>query len=706
MIANAAIRYFGDYLILDEIARGGMGVVYRARQISLGREVAVKLINAGNLASPGMVQRFYVEAEAMAQLDHPHIIPVYEVGQHEGQHYLAMKLAEGGSLADQLAGSCALGNAPASRGGSGSAKPEGETGKQRPTPRTAASADIANFAIKIARAIHHAHQRGVIHRDLKPANILLDAQGEPLVADFGLAKVLDSELGLTQSTAAMGTPHYMPPEQALGRSALITTAADVYSLGAILYELATGQPPFTGETRDAVLQKVIHEPPPQPRISNADVPRDLETITLKCLEKDPLRRYRTAEELAEDLDAWSHGRPIEARPVALWERTIKWIRRKPALATLILVACIGVGGIFWQWQEAEHARRLADESLAQFREAVARYLTVIAANPRNKPSDPAFLREELFQVTVSFLENFTRFRSVDPTLDRQRGLAYVGLGRVQNERGQSESAMTNAIQGRMIFEGLSQAAPGSALLRSDLANVDLVLGGILLRGTNQIEAEQTLLRALNQWHGLTNTAEASVNARRQLANTCNRLADLYRRMNRPDDAIEIQRQGLAVREALVLEFPRAWDERLNAAIDCSSLGLALASAPVASAEKASAMISTRSAKVTSDVKRLRESISVYAKGIKLYDQLVHERPEDEAARSSLALGAWSFGNLLGSIGSTNQALQYLEKALTNYQTLAAQFPQKPGYAREVENTRAKMDKLRPPAKTGLNEVTP
>src|SRR5262249_26460797 len=195
----------GDYLLLDEIARGGMGIVYLGRQISLDREVAIKMIHAGALASPALVQRFRAEAQAMAQLDHPNIIPIYEVGEHEGQHYFSMKLAEGGSLLErssEFRASCGA-------------------GKQK----------LATFLAKTARAVHHAHQRGVIHRDLKPGNLLLNEKFEPLVADFGLAKLMDSELGLTQSVCGMGSPHYMSPEQAAGKSKQITIAADTYSLG-------------------------------------------------------------------------------------------------------------------------------------------------------------------------------------------------------------------------------------------------------------------------------------------------------------------------------------------------------------------------------------------------------------------------------------------------------------------------------------------
>jgi eukaryotic-like serine/threonine-protein kinase len=308
------VRYLGDYELLEEIARGGMGVVYKARQVSLNRVVALKLILAGTYASEAAIQRFKAEAEAAASLDHPNILPIHEIGDHEGHQFFSMKLVSGGNLGDTI-------------------------GALKTRPREAAA-----LLETLARAVHFAHQRGILHRDLKPANVLIAEDGTLYVSDFGLAKKVGGDDGGTRTGAVVGTPAYMAPEQARGAKGL-TIAVDVYSLGAILYEAITGRPPFRGDTVLDTLRLVTDTEPAHPQSVFPAADRDLSVLALKCLEKDPVRRYPSAEALADELKRWLNGEPIEARPATPIERTRKWVRRNPLVAALAGMAAVGVVGL-------------------------------------------------------------------------------------------------------------------------------------------------------------------------------------------------------------------------------------------------------------------------------------------------------------------------------------------------------------------------
>ncbi len=306
------VRYFGDYELLEEIARGGMGVVYKARQTKLNRIVALKMILSGQLAGEEDVRRFHAEAEAAAQLDHPGIVPIFEVGEHEGQHYFSMAFVDGGSLADKI--------------------------KDGPLPPR----EAAEYVKKVAEAVAYAHSKGVIHRDLKPGNILLDPNGEPKVTDFGLAKRVEGDSGLTATGQILGTPSYMPPEQASGKTEEVKEASDVYSLGAILYACLTGRPPFQAANVIDTLMQVLESDPPDPRQLNRAIARDAETIALKCLQKDPLRRYATAQLLRDELDRYLQGKPILGRRASLTERTWRWYMRNRLVGSLVLIMILGL----------------------------------------------------------------------------------------------------------------------------------------------------------------------------------------------------------------------------------------------------------------------------------------------------------------------------------------------------------------------------
>lgn len=388
-----SVSYFGDYELIEEIARGGMGVVFKARQTSLNRTVAVKMILAGQFAGSADVQRFQVEAQAAAHLQHPNIVAIHEVGEYQDQHYYSMDYIEGHSLSDLA--------------------------RQNPLP----ARDAARYVATICQAIGYAHDKGILHRDLKPSNVLIDADDQPQITDFGLAKRLHDDSEMTATGQALGTPSYMPPEQASGNRETIGPTADVYSIGAILYELLTGRPPFRAETPLDTLMQVIENEAAPPRLLNSSISRDLETICLKCLEKDPQRRYATAHQLAEDLERYLADEPIVARPVGLAERSRRWARKQrrsvglsiaAALTALVLGSAALVGWYSYERWRLGHVGLLTDrapisaEFLVQRDELVIPALTVPTNEPAALPAGDYQLRlssdgrlSQNFQVNVT-----------------------------------------------------------------------------------------------------------------------------------------------------------------------------------------------------------------------------------------------------------------------------------------------------------------
>jgi hypothetical protein len=386
------------YEILEELGRGGMGVVYKARQIALNREVALKVIRDSGFATDSDLLRFQNEAEAVAQLDHPQIVPIYEVGQIQGLPFFSMKLIPGTSLDKRLAEFAA-------------------------TPRV--SARIVAIA---ATAVHHAHSRGILHRDLKPANILLDDRDEPHVTDFGLAKRIGGDGDLTHSGTLAGTPSYMAPEQASQTRGALSTATDVYGLGTILYALLAGRAPFAGTTLVETLDLVRTHAPEPPSLINPRVPHELEIICLKCMEKEPSRRYQSALALAEDLERWLHGIPILAQPVGALTRAWLWCRRNRAIATLaalfFLAIVGGLAGVTWKWREADRQRGSA--------EALNELLTqrlLAFASPELDPLAKNLTVRELLDRTAAQLGGWLDGQpEVEAKIRETIGAAYLSLG--------------------------------------------------------------------------------------------------------------------------------------------------------------------------------------------------------------------------------------------------------------------------------------
>jgi formylglycine-generating enzyme required for sulfatase activity/tRNA A-37 threonylcarbamoyl transferase component Bud32 len=441
------------YEILSQLGRGGMGVVYKARHTNLNRLVALKMILAGVHAGKEELARFHAEAEAVARLQHPNIVQIYEIGEADGKPYISLEYISGGSLGGTLKGT--------------------------PLPPSHA----AQIAETLGRAIHVAHLQGIVHRDLKPANILLAPATDqsspnltlddrqqvfiPKISDFGLVKHLDDDSAQTQSGAVLGTPSYMAPEQATGKVKRIGPCTDVYALGAILYEMLTGRPPFRGITVVETLDLVRHQEPVPPHSLVAKLPTDLETICLKCLQKDPARRYATALDLAEDLRAFLEGRPIQARPVSAWERAAKWAKRRPAvaasLAAVVLVTALGFGLVTWHWQQAIHAHKTAEEQRQQALQALereeqarkdralAQIHALLTANPLAVPNILQNLKQSRDDVLPRLLEHWEEKDLPPPQLLR------VGLALLPTD--------TRPVQ--LLSAGMLYADPQEMLLIRD-----------------------------------------------------------------------------------------------------------------------------------------------------------------------------------------------------------------------------------------------
>src|SRR5437868_13098838 len=326
--ASELLGELGDYELLEVVGRGGQGVVFRARQKSLNRIVALKVISLGQWASTAHLKRFRLEAEAAARLEHPGIVPIHEVGEREGSCYFSMKFVEGGQLDEVI----------------------------RCTPMSIRHA--AELTAKVARTVHYAHEHGILHRDIKPGNILVDQNGEPHLTDFGLARLVEHGSTVTGTQEIMGTPSYMAPEQAIGNNAAVSSSTDVYGLGTVLYELLTGHPPFAGGTTFETIRLLLDSVPRQPRSWNRKVDRDLSAVCLKCLEKNPRYRYSSALELAEDLERWLWHEPIHAKRSGFFTHARKWMQRNPTIAALIMLSVVlaaGLGAMIWQ---RESVRRI------------------------------------------------------------------------------------------------------------------------------------------------------------------------------------------------------------------------------------------------------------------------------------------------------------------------------------------------------------
>jgi serine/threonine protein kinase len=644
---GATVRYFGDYEVQKELGRGGMGVVYKARQVSLNRLVALKMIKAGALADDAELRRFRNEAEAVALLDHAGIVPVYEVGEHDGQNYFSMKLVEGGNLADQLL-------------------------TFKANPRTAAT-----LLAETAEAVHHAHMRGILHRDLKPANILVDAEGHPHVTDFGLAKLIESDVELTASGAIMGTPSYMSPEQAAGRRGSITTATDVYGLGAILYSVLTGKAPFGGESLMDTLDAVRSRPPEPPTRLNDRVPHDLETICLKALEKDPRKRYASAQALADDLRNWLASRPIAARRVGSVERAWLWCKRRPAVAALaaaaVMAIVVGTAAVIAVQSRAnrmlakknldlqasntslDQQRRRAENRESQAIQAVSRFRDVIVNEPALKNS-PALgdLRKKLLKEPQSFFRSLRDRLQADqdtrPESLARLAEACVNLGLLADEIGDKQDALAAQREALAIYRRLVELDPGPAPHRNGEAGAFYNIGSLLDDLGKPDEALEAYQSAQQIQQELADAHPSDPIYRRTLAGTYGNVGTLLQD-TKPAESLKAHRMSLELMQGLVDADPANTDAQLCVALCHVNIGVLLRNGG-----------------------KLDEALEEYRSARAIYKTLVAADPSDTRYQSYLAHNDLNRGNLLGQLGRRGEGMKAYESCRSIMQGLVDGHP--------------------------------
>lgn len=646
----------GNYDVVAELGRGGMGVVYQARHHGLDRFVAIKMILAGGYASEESVRRLRTEAEAVARLQHPNVVQIYDVGEHDGQPFLVLEYLEGGNLAQRVAG-----------------KPQ--------SPRVA-----AQLIQTLSRTIDYAHANGILHRDLTPSNVLLSEisakrakdpetgaldidleRATPKITDFGLAKRLDDGVGHTRTGAVMGTPGYMSPEQAMGNAEVIGPSCDIYSLGAMLYELLTGRPPFVGETALDTLEQVIRQEPVPPTRLHPKVPRDLETICLKCLEKEPAKRYATAGEIADDLERYRKGEPILARRAGTVLRLWRWSKRRPAAAALILVSVLAavtlLAGSYWSSSLVRNERDRAEEHLSLALRAVDGMLTEVgeqdfAYEPRLDEK-----RQALLARALALYQEFLAKQADNTRLQLETAQAFRRMGDIERWLGQQERAEAAYVQAIQLIDRLRNDQPADPRYERWLAYCHNYLGEVHRQSSQPKLAEQSYRRAYALSERLHREFPENVEYAQELARAQYNSGILCRETNRHDEAERNLSQSAELLQTLAethAEDPSIRQELARAHINLGTVFRATG--------------------------RRDRAIESSDRAIVLLDELATRFPLRPDYRFELAVVHSNRGNLHARTGATAAALVDYQEGGSLLESLIADFPTAPALRQELANT--------------------
>ncbi|MDA1052348.1 MAG: protein kinase [Planctomycetota bacterium] len=674
----------GQYELLEEIGRGGMGVVYKARQRGLNRLVAVKMILSAH-ASRIDRARFRLEAEAASQLQHPNIVQIHEVGSHDGTPYMAMELVEGPNLHQQLA--------------------------EHPLSPQAAATLVKTLAL----AIDFAHQHDIIHRDLKPGNILLTADSTPKITDFGLAKRIHSEDGtgiadsaLTRTGALLGTPSYMAPEQADERQGRIGPATDIYTLGVILYEAMTGRLPFHADTPIATLEQVCNQEPVPPRRLVSTVPRDLETICLKCLEKEAHRRYASAWLLAEDLQRHLAGEPIVARRAGPIERTRRWCRRKPGTAGLIAMLALaivaGSTGIIAQWQRAErnavvarHERDLSEANYQKARDVVDR-LTALSNALINQPGVESIRRRTL-EEALTLYESLLDQRSDDPVLRFETALAALRAGTIQHELGRYADAEQTLRRGVEILDDLIDKMPDNFGHQDERARCYLRLGHVFKDRFESSDALKCYADASNQWHDILSADPRADYARRGIANA---LLNAYAILITQDDVTGAEQTCYECIEWELWQPDEPFPDVVsasNGAHEFSDLLRRVRSFVVGNAISGKRQMGDLAIGLDALCRlllrqhRFAEAEETCRFGIALRQQAAEDDPESSEEMHYLARAHKNLGDILNAVDRDSLAADSYLSAIALWKPIVADYASRPSYRTELKDADQALAKL-------------